>query len=230
MTTTPSAASAWSLSSAGNLEDFWHESASVHETAIVDTPCFLEDGVQVQPYARIMGHVRVGSQAHVGHHATIFSGVLIGRKAKVMDHSLLIPGVVLGDEAYCGPYTLFSSARRLRQNALASAALSTVSFAPTLIRAWATLAAHTVVKEGVTLGLACLVEPFTTVDVSVPDFAVVQGSPMRLVGWRCLCGDPLTFETRTPRHPEPETTCLSCAREYRQTGDWRVTLSPTKAS
>lgn len=192
------------------------DSAHIHDNTILDAPCQVGERSTVFPFSRLMSFVMIGEDCHVGHRVTIGSGVIVGNHVRVLDGSLLISGVILNDHVYCGPNTTFLSPRRLK---VQPGPVSRVS--PTLIRSQATLSASVIIAAGVTIGKACFIEPYSVVDQNTPDFAIMGGNPLRLLGWRCHCSHPLTFA------PNLTTTeCASCGSLYLQENDTRITLLP----
>jgi UDP-2-acetamido-3-amino-2,3-dideoxy-glucuronate N-acetyltransferase len=48
----------------------------------------------------------------------------------------------------------------------------------------------------------------------VPDYALVVGTPARIKGWMCACGEKLSF---SPAHDtEEKTECTKCGRQYKK--------------
>ena len=62
------------------------------------------------------------------------------------------------------------------------------------MRAGASLGAGVVLLPGVTVGASAMVGAGSLVTRDVPDFALVYGSPARLHGHVCRCGDSLRFD------------------------------------
>jgi UDP-2-acetamido-3-amino-2,3-dideoxy-glucuronate N-acetyltransferase len=186
--------------------------SQIHETAIVESPCQLGHRSHVYPYAHLMPYAIIGEDCQIGHHVTIGTGVLLGNRVCLVGHAYLIPGVILNDDVYIGAFTVFSPPKRLRHP---SQALSRVS--PTLVRQGASVAPHAVISAGVTLGRSCFIEPHSIVEQTIPDFAVVSGNPLRIKGWRCLCGSSLKLS-------KAHAQCEACGTQFKQPHEDRLDL------
>jgi UDP-2-acetamido-3-amino-2,3-dideoxy-glucuronate N-acetyltransferase len=186
--------------------------SQIHETAIVESPCQLGHRSHVYPYAHLMPYAIVGDDCQIGHHVTVGTGVLMGNKVCIVGHAHLIPGVILNDEVYIGAFTVFSPPKRLRHP---GQVLSRVS--PTLVRQGANIAPHCVISAGVSIGRHCFIEPYSIVEQAIPDFAVVSGNPLRIKGWRCLCGQSLKVS-------QPHAECEACGTRFKQVNDEKLEL------
>jgi UDP-2-acetamido-3-amino-2,3-dideoxy-glucuronate N-acetyltransferase len=202
---------------AGEFGHHHAESASIDERALVENPSHVGERCTILPFARVMGYVRLGNNCWVGHHSTMASGVIAGENVKVLDYSLITAGTILGNEVNCGPFAVFSNPKRVRAN---HAVVSRIS--PTLVRDLATISSHVVIANGVSLGRACFIEPHSIVDRSIPDYAVMSGNPITFKNWRCECGYPLSFESKTGATPLTETECGQCGERYRQVSEYSI--------
>lgn len=187
--------------------------AHVHEAALIDDPCQIGPHVRVMPFAHIMPHSFIGDYSHIGQHSTIYSGVMIGQHTSVMENVRLNSGVIVQDDVFCGPSVTVSSPSRLR----GKLSHQVVRVSPTLIQRHANLGANSSIAAGVTIGQHAFIEANTVVDRSIPNYAVVSGSPLRLVGWRCHCEEWLTFTSKTN-----QTECSHCGLMYHQVSDTQV--------
>lgn len=197
-----------------SIQEFLHqhaESATIHEKALVENPTVVGERSSILPFARVMGNVRIGDDCLVGHHVTLASGVITGQNVRVLDHSLITSGALLGNDVYCGPFTVFSNPRRVRADQVSVSRIS-----PTVLRQGSSIGAHVVIACGIIIGQAAFIEPHSVIDKSVPDYAIVGGNPPDLKGWRCECGEPLTFTQIA------ETECDSCGSRYNLVAEFKV--------
>ena len=95
--------------------------ARVEEGAIVEGPCFLDDGVVVKAGARIGPYSVIGRQCHVEEHATVEASIvwansrisqeavvrrsILGRHCHIGRNALVEDGVVLGDKSVVTDYS-----------------------------------------------------------------------------------------------------------------------------
>lgn len=195
------------------IEHTCSQSASIHEQSLVEEPCVIRDRSRVLPFAHLMGPVIVGQDCTIGHHVIVHAGVVMGNAVQVHPFSLISSGVILEDDVRVGSRTQFCPPGMVRARAKA---LSRIS--PTLVRRGARLATLVTVENGHTLGCYSFVEAGTVVDRSVPDYAVVAGQPMQLLGWRCDCREWLEFG----RHNQTE--CSACGKTYYRVNEYHITL------
>jgi acetyltransferase-like isoleucine patch superfamily enzyme len=85
-------------------------------------------------------------------------------------------------------------------------------FLPTLVRHNATIGANATIVCGITIGPYGFVAAGSVVRRDVPAHALVAGSPARLLGWVCACGERLDEQYR-----------CTCGNAYRMV-DERVGL------
>ncbi len=82
----------------------------------------------------------------------------------------------------------------------------------TLVRRGASLGANCTIVCGITIGQYAFVGAGAVVTKDVPDYSLVVGTPARVVGWVCSCGEKLKFA-------DDAATCSACGKQYRQVGD-----------
>lgn len=134
----------------------------------------------LRAHSRISSHAAVesrerlalGDHVFIGHHnfidasggLTIEDGVQITNHVSVLTHSSHL-ALRLEREHYWG-----------------HAAPAGMERAATHIGAWSFIGPHSVVAPGTRLGRGVLVRAYSYVSGSVPDFAIVEGQPARVVG------------------------------------------------
>ena len=197
-----------------------HPSAFVHESAYVDAPCRIGARSQVMHFTHVMARSMVGSDCRIAQHVTVYPGVMLGHRVVVMENVRLNSGVIVQDDVYCGPSVTISGASKLRA---APSPDKTTGVSPTLIKRHATVGANVAIAGGITIGHHAFVEGASVVDKHVPDYAIVRGNPLRLVGWRCACGQGLHFTAnKIQKSPLAQTECTACGAAYSQTAPHRV--------
>ena len=207
------------------FEDLRAESAFIHESSYVDTPCRIGENTVVMHFAHIAANSIIGNDCHIGRNVTIASGVFLGDNVKVMNHAQLNTGVIMENDVYCGAHAVFVEPRRVRAD---NPNISRIS--PTLVRAGAQIGPHTTVSSGFTIGRYSFIEAGTVVDSNIPDFAIVYGNPLKFAGWRCECGSTLLKEgkarqsTKSDQHPEG-VQCSYCNRQYLRQSRWKLVQS-----
>lgn len=79
----------------------------------------------------------------------------------------------------------------------------------TLVRKGASIGANATIVCGTTLGRYCFVGAGAVVTKDVPDYALVYGTPARVRGWVCQCGEQLDFKNE-------RAVCSKCGDAYRK--------------
>ena len=95
--------------------------ATVHESAVVDSPCFIGAGAEVGAGATISGQSVIGASVVVGDNAVIETSILwsgcrvggdavvtdaiLGRQVRVEEHATVSAGTVLGDDSVVTAYS-----------------------------------------------------------------------------------------------------------------------------
>jgi UDP-2-acetamido-3-amino-2,3-dideoxy-glucuronate N-acetyltransferase len=87
----------------------------------------------------------------------------------------------------------------------------------TLVRRGATLGANSTILCGHTIGRFAFVGAGAVVTRDVPAFALVLGTPARVAGWMCHCGERLGAAAAPPER----VTCAGCGTDYARTADGR---------
>lgn len=193
-----------------NVDSIRGDNVYVHESAYVDAPSRIGSHSSVMHFSHIMAHSIIGEHSHIGHHVTVAGGVIIGNSVKVMNNSLLNSGVILQDNVYCGASTVFNPLNRMRGH---HKIISKIS--PTLVKQGTSIGANSSIASGVTIGQNVFIETGTVVDASIPDFALMLGNPMKLIGWRCECGENLIFK-------QDDIECAACGKLYHRESSQKI--------
>jgi UDP-2-acetamido-3-amino-2,3-dideoxy-glucuronate N-acetyltransferase len=194
----------------GGFDDNRAESAYIHESSYVDSPCRIGENTSILHFSHIMPNAIIGDNCHIGHNVTIGSGVIIGNNVRVMNNAMLNSGVILENDVYCGPSAIFAALKHVRAQ---KGSISAVS--PTVVRRGAHIGANTTLATGFTIGQHTFIEAGSVIDRNIPDFALVYGNPLKFVGWRCECGERLKFAQEIAE-------CKSCGKTYTQKSERKV--------
>jgi UDP-2-acetamido-3-amino-2,3-dideoxy-glucuronate N-acetyltransferase len=176
----------------------------VHPTAVVDSPetSIIGDKTKVWHFTHIMSNVKIGESVNIGQNVFIASNVVIGNGVKIQNNVSLYDGLVVEDDVFLGPSVVFTNVRRPR--AFISQAMS---YEQTIIKKGATIGANSTIICGVSIGEYAFVGAGAVVTKSIPPYGKVYGTPARLVGFVCVCGEDL--QSIYSHH-----FCPSCKRNY----------------
>jgi UDP-2-acetamido-3-amino-2,3-dideoxy-glucuronate N-acetyltransferase len=143
---------------------------------------------RVWAFAHVMKNVRIGADCNIGDHAFVESGVVIGDRVTVKNGVAIWEGVEIEDDVFLGPNCVLTNDLMPRSRVFHEENVRTY------IRRGASIGANATIIAGITLGEYCLVGAGAVVTRDVPPFAIVVGSPARVVGWAGVKGDRLTFD------------------------------------
>jgi acetyltransferase-like isoleucine patch superfamily enzyme len=198
----------------------------VHPTAIIERGVTLGRGVSVWDNVHIRHDAQIGDETIVGEKTYIAYGVRVGRRCKLNSFVYVCNAVTLEDGVMVSAGTVFTNDRFPRATTPDLRAVRGSEpdehTRPTLVREGATIGANCTVGSGLTVGRWAMVGMGSVVTKSVPDFALVLGSPAVPVGAVCRCGRLLVrYAPGRPPADQP-LTCSECGRVY-QFADGGVT-------
>ncbi|MEM7557740.1 MAG: acyltransferase [Planctomycetota bacterium] len=156
----------------------------------------LGENVMVDRSVRFFGAARIhlGSQIRIDAYSVLSAGsegLRLGSRVHLAVGVRFLGGEKVTVEDFCGLSSgvcVFGSNDDYSGGALTNPtvpeAFRDVASGPVLFRKHAIVGANSVVMPNVTLGVAASVGALTFVNKSVPDFAIVNGNPMRKIGTR----------------------------------------------
>ena len=171
----------------------------VHPTAIVEAGARLGVGCRIWHFAHLMPGCELGEGCSIGQGGFVASGVRLGRNVKVQNHVSIYEGVICEDDVFLGPSCVFTNVRNPR-----AAVVRRHEYAPTHVGHGATVGANATIVCGVTLGAYAFVGAGAVVTRDVPAYALVVGTPARVIGWMSPAGHRLYFDPATNRARCPQ--------------------------
>lgn len=187
-----------------------HDRVTVHPTADVDDRATVGPGTTIWHECQVRAGAVIGRECVLGKGVYVDEGVRVGDRVKLQNGVSLFQGVVLEDGVFCGPHVAFTNDLRPRavnpDGSLKVAHDWTVQ--STLVRSGASIGANATVRCGITIGRWAMAGAGAVITRDVPDHALVVGTPARLVGYVCACGELLPGDAAYPG----EVTCAHCGR------------------
>ena len=182
----------------------------VHESSYVDDGAEIGTGTKIWHFCHVMPRSYIGEHCNIGQNVLVSPDVKIGNNVKIQNNVSLYTGVIVEDDVFLGPSMVFTNVINPRSHMSRKD-----EYQRTLVRKGASIGANATIICGVTLGCYSFVGAGSVVTRDVPDYGLVYGSPARIRGWMCKCGEQLTF---TEWDGVERAVCLSCGDSYRKQG------------
>ena len=167
----------------------------VHESSYVDEGCQIGEGTKVWHFSHIMAGCTIGPKCNIGQNVVISPGVVLGEGVKIQNNVSVYTGVVCEDGVFLGPSCVFTNVINPR-------------YRKTTVKKGASIGANATIVCGHDIGRYAFVGAGSVVTKTVPDYAMVYGTPARIHGYVCQCGEKLNFT-------DGKATCSACEKNYR---------------
>ena len=154
-----------------------------HPTAIVEPGALIGAHSKIWHYAQVRTGAHLGKNCVLGKSVFIDGGVIIGDNVKIQNFATLYLGLTVEDGVYIGPSVTFTNdkiPRAINPDGTAKLASDWVLL-KTVIKHGASIGANATVLPGITIGEWAMVGAGTVVTKDVPAYAVVVGSPAKIV-------------------------------------------------
>ena len=180
----------------------------VHESSYIDEPCEIGTGTKIWHFSHIMANSVIGERCNIGQNVVVSPKCVIGNNVKIQNNVSVYTGVILEDDVFCGPSMVFTNVYNPRSHVERKD-----EYRQTLVKKGATIGANATVVCGHTLGSYCFIGAGAVVTRDVPDYAVVYGSPAKVKGWACECGELLKMKSD---ETDEQQSCGRCGKQYQK--------------
>ena len=150
----------------------------IHESSYVDEGVEIGEGTKVWHFCHIQKGAVIGQNCSLGQNVNIGNNVRIGNGVRIQNNVSVYEGVELEDNVFCGPSCVFT-------NDLTPRAIypkGHENYKKTLVKQGASIGANATIVCGNTLGKYSMVAAGSVVTHDVPDYALVEGVPAKVVG------------------------------------------------
>lgn len=126
----------------------------------------------------------IGEETRIGTFVEIQQNATIGRRCKISSHSFICEGVVLSDEVFVGHGVMFTNDLYPRATTEDGQLQTGADWKvlPTLVGRRASIGSNATILPNLTIGEGAIIGAGAVVTRDVPDYAIVQGVPARVVG------------------------------------------------
>ncbi len=201
----------------------------IHPSALIEPRVEIGEGTAVWDNVHIRHSTRLGRDCIVGEKSYIAYGVRIGDRVKINAMVYICTAVTIEDGVMISAGTIFTNDRfpRACTPDLKSLRPSEPDedTRPTLVRAGATIGAGCVIGCDLEIGRFAMVGMGSVVTHGVGDFQLVLGSPARLAGYVCRCGQLLVRCAIEPP-ADGDYVCPACGLDYRLSAGHATELHP----
>lgn len=179
----------------------------VHESSYVDEPCSIGKETRIWHFSHIMKNSVIGERCNIGQNVVISPDVILGDNVKIQNNVSVYTGVICEDDVFLGPSCVFTNVINPR-----SFIERKEEYRRTLVKKGASIGANATIVCGNNIGRYAFIGAGAVVTKDVPDYALVIGSPARIIGYVCECGNRLKLE-------KCAYLCTSCGKEYEMKND-----------
>ena len=197
----------------------------IHSSAIVETS-EIGEGTHIWAFTHVMREVPIGAHCNIGDHCFIESGATIGNQVTIKNGNMIWEGVQLEDGVFVGPLVVFTNdlyPRSPRLPYMRNRYADRGWLKPTVIKHGASLGAGSVILAGITIGEFAMVGAGAIVNKSLPPHALAVGTPARVRGWVCQCGQRLVFSHEA-------AVCAACGLEFIKSHSTIAALSASEGA
>ncbi|MBK7499813.1 MAG: N-acetyltransferase [Ignavibacteriales bacterium] len=172
---------------------------------MVDDNVEIGEGTKVWHFSHIQSGSKIGKKCVFGQNVNVGNNVSIGDFCKVQNNVSIYEGVTLEDYVFCGPSMVFTN---ILDPKCKYPQVGAQFYIKTLVKEGASIGANATIVCGHTLGKHCMIGAGTVVTKDVPDYALVIGTPGRVVGWVSEAGKKLKFDA------EGKAFCEKSGKNY----------------
>jgi UDP-2-acetamido-3-amino-2,3-dideoxy-glucuronate N-acetyltransferase len=175
----------------------------IHPTAEVHAAAEIGEGVLIWNWSKVRERARVGAATNIGQNVYIDLDTQVGARCKLQNGVSVFNGVTLGDDVFVGPNATFTN------DLLPRAHMRFWEVIPTVVEDGASIGASATIVCGIRLGRHCMIGAGTVVTRDVPPYALVVGSPARVIDYVTISGRRMGWK---PGEPVPDESILADKR------------------
>ena len=174
----------------------------VHESSYVDEGCQIGEGTKIWHFSHVMKGCTVGKRCNIGQNVVISPGVVLGEGVKIQNNVSVYTGVICEDGVFLGPSCVFTNVINPR-----AFIERKDEYRKTTVKKGASIGANATIVCGHDIGRYAFVGAGSVVTRDVPDYAMVYGTPAKVMGYVCQCGGKLHFT-------DGKAPCAACGKNY----------------
>ncbi len=154
------------------------EQSYVHESSYVEQGAEIGEGTNIWYFCHIQKDAKIGKHCILGQNVFVADNVVIGDDVKIQNNVSIYEGVELEDGVFCGPSCVFTNDLTPR----ARFPKGHSNYEKTVVKEGASIGANATIVCGHTIGRYAMIAAGAVVTHDIPDYALVAGSPARVIG------------------------------------------------
>ncbi|GMR25770.1 MAG: acyltransferase [Ignavibacteria bacterium] len=162
-----------------------------HESAYIDETSVIGEGTKIWHFSHIQSGAKIGKNCVFGQNVNVGNNVSIGDYCKIQNNVSIYEGVTLEDYVFCGPSMVFTNILDPRCK---YPQVGSKFYIKTLVKEGTSLGANCTIVCGNIIGKSAIVGAGAVVTKDIPDFALVVGTPAKIIGWVSEAGKKLVFD------------------------------------
>ena len=163
------------------------QSVNIHELADVQSKS-IGEGTSIWQFCVVLPKAVIGKNCNLNALTLIENDVVIGDNVTIKSGVQVWDGLRIADNVFVGPNVTFTN------DFLPRSKVRLERFLETYIDHHASIGANATIIGGVTIGAYAMVGAGSVVTKDVPKHALVYGSPAKVMGYVCACGQKLSNE------------------------------------
>ena len=173
------------------MNDF--KNVFIHDSSYIDEKVSIGEGTKIWHFSHILSNSKIGNNCSLGQNVVVGPNVNIGNNVKIQNNVSVYDGVTIEDDVFCGPSCVFTNVINPR-----SSVSRKEEFRKSNIGKGASIGANATIICGNDLGAYCFIAAGATVTKTVPNFAIMAGTPARRIGWMSKAGSRLESDLVCP--------------------------------
>ena len=160
---------------------------AIYDRAVIAGDVVLGQGVKIPhpDLVNLYGCV-IGDETKIGTFVEVQKGATVGRRCKISSHTFICEGVHVEDGVFVGHGVMFTNDvyPRAVNDDFSAQTEADWAVVETRVKVRASIGSNATILAGVTIGEGALVGAGAVVTRDVPDYAIVAGTPARVIGDR----------------------------------------------
>jgi UDP-2-acetamido-3-amino-2,3-dideoxy-glucuronate N-acetyltransferase len=165
----------------------------IHDSSYIDEEVSIGEGTKIWHFSHILSNSKIGNNCSLGQNVVVGPNVKIGNNVKIQNNVSVYDGVTIEDDVFCGPSCVFTNVINPR-----SSVSRKEEFRESNIGKGASIGANATIICGNDLGEYCFIAAGATVTKTVPNFAIMAGTPAKRIGWMSKAGSILNSDLVCP--------------------------------